>query len=113
MASSESAPASVDNVTDLEQARRARSARQPASKAAVPADATEATDTENKNTADSEATNDPVAVAKAKPKPARRKPGNRRFDQEKVDRLKAEIADGSYEIDPVRVADKFIEHERN
>ncbi len=39
--------------------------------------------------------------------------GNRRFDQAKVDRIKAEIAAGEYVIDPQRVADKFIEHERN
>ncbi len=39
--------------------------------------------------------------------------GNRRFDKEKVDRLKAEIASGQYVIDPNRIANKFIEHERN
>jgi flagellar biosynthesis anti-sigma factor FlgM len=38
--------------------------------------------------------------------------GNRRFDKEKVERIKAEIANGSYEIDPLRVADKFIEYDR-
>lgn len=40
------------------------------------------------------------------------KHGNRRFDKEKVERIKAEIADGSYKIDPLRVADKFIEYDR-
>ncbi len=44
-----------------------------------------------------------------KPKVAK----NRRFDTEKVARLKAAIKDGSYQIDPSRIADKFIEHERN
>ncbi|PID63246.1 MAG: hypothetical protein CSB44_02090 [Gammaproteobacteria bacterium] len=38
---------------------------------------------------------------------------NRRFDYEKVARLKAEIESGSYMIDTYRVADKLIEHERN
>ncbi len=38
---------------------------------------------------------------------------NRRFDAEKVARIKAEIAAGQYIIDSSRVADKFIEHERN
>jgi flagellar biosynthesis anti-sigma factor FlgM len=38
---------------------------------------------------------------------------NRRFDKEKVAKLKAAIADGSYQIDASRIADKFIEHERN
>ena len=46
-------------------------------------------------------------------KPAERRPANRRFDAEKVARLKAAIAEGRYEIDPTRVAERFIEHERN
>ncbi len=37
---------------------------------------------------------------------------NRRFDREKVDRIKLEIAEGDYEINFLQVADKFIEHER-
>jgi len=37
---------------------------------------------------------------------------NRRFDKAKVERIKAELADGSYEIDYPRLADKFIDHER-
>ena len=52
-------------------------------------------------------------TASGQRKSAPRKPANRRFDTEKVERLKAEIAEGRYEIDPVRVADRFIEHERN
>lgn len=39
--------------------------------------------------------------------------GNRRFDAVKVARIKAAIAAGEYNIDPKRVADKFIEHDRN
>jgi len=42
-----------------------------------------------------------------------RKVANRRFDVEKVERLKAEIAEGRYMIDADSVADRFIEHERN
>ena len=45
--------------------------------------------------------------------PRARKPANRRFDAEKVERLKMEIAEGRYEIDADSVADRFIEHERN
>jgi len=37
---------------------------------------------------------------------------NRRFDKVKVERIKAELAEGSYKINYLRVADKFIEHER-
>lgn len=39
--------------------------------------------------------------------------GNRRFDAEKVARLKAQIASGEYKIDPASIAQKFIEHDRN
>lgn len=39
--------------------------------------------------------------------------GNRRFDAEKVARIKAAIAAGEYKIDASRVADRFIEHDRN
>ena len=39
--------------------------------------------------------------------------GNRRFDAEKVARIKAAIAAGEYRIDANRVAEKFIEHDRN
>ncbi len=48
----------------------------------------------------------PAATKKAKQ-------GNRRFDKEKVERIKAEIAAGTYVIDPLRVADKFIEYDRS
>lgn len=37
---------------------------------------------------------------------------NRRFDHSKVERIKSELAEGTYVIDHFRVADKFIEHER-
>ncbi len=37
---------------------------------------------------------------------------NRRFDKVKVERIKAEIANGEYEINHLQVADRFIEHER-
>jgi len=39
--------------------------------------------------------------------------GNRRFDAKKVARIKAAIAAGDYKVDPSRVADRFIEHDRN
>ena len=44
---------------------------------------------------------------------APRRVPNRRFDTEKVERLKRAIEEGRYEIDPESVADRFIEHERN
>ena len=72
-------------VTDLDEARRKRGAKAEAGAEAEP------------------------------PKPARRRrdPANRRFDAVKVERLRREIAEGRYEIDPFSVADRFIEHERN
>jgi len=52
---------------------------------------------------------DPPGDTLAKPD----KNSNRRFDKEKVERIKAEISAGKYVIDHKSVADKFIEHERN
>ena len=49
----------------------------------------------------------------ARSTPAPRRVSNRRFDAEKVERLKQAISEGRYEIDPESVADRFIEHERN
>lgn len=37
----------------------------------------------------------------------------RRFDREKVEKIKDQLARGEYEIDSLRVADLFIEHERH
>lgn len=37
----------------------------------------------------------------------------RRFDREKVDKIKAQLERGEYQIDSLRVADMFIEHERH
>ncbi len=37
----------------------------------------------------------------------------RRFDKEKVEKIKAQLARGEYKIDSLRVADLFIEHERH
>ena len=39
--------------------------------------------------------------------------GGRRFDREKVDRIKAELIRGDYKIDSLKVADMFIDHERH
>ena len=39
--------------------------------------------------------------------------GGRRFDRQKVDRIKAELASGQYAIDPLQIADLFIDHERH
>ena len=72
-----------DNVTNLDEVRKAKAANS----AGVTTDS------------DAEKSND--------------RHGNRRFDAEKVARIKAAIAAGEYKIDPSRVADKFIEHDRN
>ncbi len=47
---------------------------------------------------------------KAAPKKAKSE-SNRRFNHEKVARIKAAIANGTYTIDAQRIADKFIEKE--
>lgn len=51
-------------------------------------------------------------IDKEKKKASRPRVSNRRFDTEKVERIKAAIARGDYQINYLQVADKFIEHER-
>ena len=41
----------------------------------------------------------------------KKKHGNRTYNQEKVEAIKKAIADGTYVINPQRIADKFIERE--
>ncbi len=41
----------------------------------------------------------------------KKKHGNRTYDEEKVEAIKKAIADGTYQINPTRIADKFIERE--
>ena len=48
-----------------------------------------------------------VGTVKTKPK----KTSNRKFDHEKVASIKAAIANGTYQINAQRIADKFIEQE--
>lgn len=93
------------NVTDIAKARRNRGQAQndASSQSNAPPGDTSLSDGSDVAFADD------VDPASAKPD----KNGNRRFDREKVERIKAELAAGSYKIDPMRVADKFIEHERN
>ena len=90
------APARTD-VSDLDAARRRRTAR--ASARTAPEDDASGTP---------EASDAPAPPAKR-----RRDPANRRFDTVKVARLKREIEAGAYSIDCWSVADRFIEHERN
>ena len=54
-----------------------------------------------------------LAIERQARNKAARNADNRRFDHVKVARLKAAIAAGTYEIDHHRVAQKFIDHERN
>jgi len=54
----------------------------------------------------------PVKSAESKKPASTARVSNRRFDTEKVERIKAAIAAGEYEINYLQVADKFIEHER-
>lgn len=81
---------SSSNVTSLDEVRKAKA------EALTAADDGQATKLQAKTDS---GTNDPH--------------GNRTFDAEKVARIKAAIAAGEYKIDPSRIADKFIEHDRN
>ena len=93
-------------VTDLDEARRRRAAPRGTADGGAKANAASRADAPADACAEADA-------AKAKPARRRRDPANRRFDAVKVERLKREIAQGRYEIDPFSVADRFIEHERN
>ena len=93
------------NVTDIAEARRNRGQAQN--------DASSQSKAQSGDTSLSDGS-DLAFKDSADPEPAKPdKNGNRRFDREKVERIKAELAEGTYKIDPMRVADKFIEHERN
>ena len=48
---------------------------------------------------------------KAKKATKAKKVSNRKFDHEKVASIKAAIANGTYQINAQRIADKFIEQE--
>lgn len=94
---------SGSNVMNLQEAREKRASRQDA--------ATDASFSQVKAapaSADS-SQQKPEDLSKQRTKPGT---GNRRFDREKVERLKAEIARGEYKIDYFEVADKYIEHDR-
>lgn len=81
---------SVNNVTNLDEVRKAKAAALTATDDAQASELQAKADSSN---------DDPH--------------GNRTFDAEKVARIKAAIAAGEYKIDPARIADKFIEHDRN
>jgi len=108
------------NVTSLADARRKREQQQQADESAYQnAKANTltklseqlATNGSSDNEAQScEATTQAEKVAPSKNQTAK-KIGNRTFDVEKVARLKAAIADGTYNINAQRTADKFIERE--
>ncbi|ASJ75645.1 flagellar biosynthesis anti-sigma factor FlgM [Granulosicoccus antarcticus] len=94
---------SSSNVSKLDDARKKRSKSGPSTKSTAAQK-----EEEPPQLADTEVKK-PVAKAKTSSKP---KVSNRRFDTVKVERLKSEIASGTYQINFLNVADKFIEHER-
>ena len=108
------------NVTSLADARRKREQQQQADESAYQ-NAKADTLTENSGelatngTPDSGAQSSKAESEAKKVAPSEKqtakKIGNRTFDAEKVARLKAAIADGTYKINAQRTADKFIERE--
>jgi len=94
------APRSTNNVTNLDEVRQARAQATQLAKQAAKQTATQAIDAHDDiNDVLTDTSDD--------------RHGNRRFDAEKVARLKAEIASGEYKVDAASVASKFIEHDRN
>lgn len=88
MANANTPAANSGNVTDIAKARKRH----------------------NKSTAGESDTVKPASTKSAAASTAVKK-GIRKFDHEKVAAIKAAIEDGTYSIDPQRVADKFIERE--
>jgi negative regulator of flagellin synthesis FlgM len=85
MSSSPRTPSEQGNVTSLDDARKKRQVKtaEPAAKAS-PAET---------------------------PRPAKKRQKGANFNHEKVAAIKAAIANGTYTINPQRIADKFIEQE--
>ena len=96
---------SGSNVTNLEEARIKRSGARPPDKVDSIAPNTQSLE-------DSSLCDDSTHIQVEMKANGRSRISNRRFDKAKVDRIKAEIARGEYQIDYFQVADKFIEHER-
>lgn len=94
---------SGNNVTDLQEARKKRERQRSLESASEFPQNQAPPETADNSQQDCEG---------AEPDKAKSKVGNRRFDREKVDRIKGEIARGEYKIDYSEVADKFIEHDR-
>ena len=96
MANAKRTPENSGNVTDIAEARRLR-------------ESAKGGDTQvNAKSGGDEGAAAPPAQTKAK---KAKKSGTRKFNHEKVAAIKAAIANGTYTIDPQRVADKFIEQE--
>ena len=108
------------NVTSLADARRKREQQQQADESAYQ-NAKANTLTEQSGELATNGTSDSgvqpskagtqAKKAASSEKQTAKKIGNRTFDAEKVARLKAAIADGTYKINAQRTADKFIERE--
>lgn len=85
MSSSPRTPSEQGNVTSLDDARKKREVK----------------------------TAEPAAKASSAetPRPAKKRQQGANFNHEKVAAIKAAIANGTYTINPQRIADKFIEQE--
>ncbi len=100
------APRGTNKVTNLDEVRQARAAAKRTEAAGAEAASAVAVDDVPGDVAN-ENTDSLLADS------ADDRHGNRRFDAEKVARLKAEIASGEYKINPASIAQRFIEHDRN
>ncbi|MBX2880794.1 MAG: flagellar biosynthesis anti-sigma factor FlgM [Granulosicoccus sp.] len=98
---------SASNVMDFDDARKRRQQRQGLTTSPDPT-----ANSDDACAADSQSCAQPADDSGGAPIADKPKIGNRSFDREKVDRIKARIARGEYKIDYFQVADKYIEHER-
>ena len=109
------------NITSLDEARQKRDAKRDVKRNA---EESSSPDTQKRTSLEPEVAQKPVAAKPDAEKPAKaasttkaakaakpKKVGNRTYNKEKVEALKAAIAAGTYQINARRTADKFIERE--
>lgn len=97
---------SRENVSDLAEARRER-----LNKSSIAYGRRHNDESDGPN---QQAQTDDAVQVKSTDKPnVRQVSSGRRFNRQKVDRIKAELESGQYEMNPLQIADLFIDHERH
>jgi len=99
------------NVTSIAEARQKREEKRQAEDTSSPNNQERRASTPSKETGLAQEPDTAKAAKPAKTTKPKKKVGNRTYNKEKVEALKAAIAAGTYKINARRTADKFIERE--